>query len=526
MTRKAPPRKGKPAKGGKLRLILGDQMDAKSAIFDDADADGDTFLMAEVLEESTHVPSHRQRTVLFLSAMRHFAEVVRGRGFRVRYVELDDPANTQTLGGELGRAAAELEPAGVAVVLPGDHRVAADLAAAADRADLPLDILPDRHYFVSPEDYAEFLGKKSTTRMEFFYRWMRKRVGVLMDGAKPVGGEWNYDADNRGTFAKGEGGLAMPPPLRFKPDAITRAVIKAVAKALPDNPGDPAAFDWPVTAENGEAALDDFIKHRLPLFGRYQDAMLNGQPWLYHSVISCALNLKLIDPRDVVARAEGAYGAGKAPLEAVEGFIRQVLGWREFIRGTYFRQGPGYRESNHLGATGKLPAFYWTGETDMACMADAIAHTLDHAYSHHIQRLMVTGNFALVAGIEPVEVDDWYLAMYIDATDQVSLPNTHGMALHADGGVVGSKPYAASGKYIQRMSDHCALCPFDPGTRTGPKACPITTFYWDFLLRHEAKFAKNPRMAMVLKNATRLADAEKDAIRATAHGYRKEFGIG
>jgi deoxyribodipyrimidine photolyase-related protein len=358
--------------------------------------------------------------------------------------------------------------------------------------------------------------------MEFFYREMRRATGLLMDGPdEPTGGQWNFDHDNRERLPAG---VIPPKPRRFPPDAITAEVMALVAREFPDHFGTLDAFAWPVTAEDAAAALDDFIAHRLAEFGAYQDAMAEGQPTMFHALVGAALNVGILDPREACAAAERAYRAGRAPLNAVEGFIRQILGWREYVRGLYWARMPDYAETNALGATRRLPGFYWTGQTRMACLRAAIAQTRDLAYAHHIQRLMVTGNFALLAGLDPVEVNEWYMVVYADAYEWVELPNTHGMALFADGGVMASKPYAASGAYINRMSDHCRGCAFDVKAATGARACPFNYLYWDFIARHAEGLAKNPRMAMPLRTLAKMDPAKVRAMRAQASAFLDALG--
>jgi deoxyribodipyrimidine photolyase-related protein len=316
----------------------------------------------------------------------------------------------------------------------------------------------------------------------------------------------------------------VPAPLRFAPDAITREAIALVERHFAAHPGRLAGFGWPVTRAQALEVLEHFVRERLPRFGQHQDAMWTGEPWLFHAHLASSLNLKLLDPREVIARAEAAYREGHADLASVEGFVRQVLGWREYVRGVYWLKMPGYLGLNALGAQQPLPGWYWTGEVSMACLADTIRQTLAHGYAHHIQRLMVTGLYALLLGVRPQAVHAWYLAVYVDAVEWVELPNTLGMSQYADGGTMASKPYVASGKYIERMSNHCAGCRFDPGQRTGERACPFTTLYWDFLDRHRAALARNTRMVMQLKNLERLAPAELDAVRAQAEAIRAAGG--
>jgi len=315
----------------------------------------------------------------------------------------------------------------------------------------------------------------------------------------------------------------LPAPVRFPPDAVTRGVIDLVNARFAGHPGSLAEFDWPVTPAEAHAALDDFLSHRLPLFGRYQDAIWTGEPWLYHSRLAQALNMKLLDPRDVIAGAERAWREGRAPLEATEGFIRQVIGWREYVRGVYWHFMPEYLDRNTLGADLPLPNLYWTGDTEMNCLRDAVGQTLTHGYAHHIQRLMVTGLFALLFGVEPKRVHEWYLAVYVDAVEWVELPNTLGMSQFADGGVMASKPYCATGAYLDRMSNACKGCRFDPKQATGPDACPFTTLYWDFLARHETLLARNQRMTMQLKNLGRKSAADMRVIRRQADDLRGQM---
>jgi deoxyribodipyrimidine photolyase-related protein len=509
----------------RLLVVLGDQLEVEMPALEALDRERDAVLMAEVRGEAEHVPSHRKRTALFLAAMRHFALELIDRGYRVRYVRLEDDGNTQSLGGELERAVAALVPEGVRVVEPGEHRVRRMLEEAVERAGVPLEVLEDTSFTCSLEEFGAWAddGRK-TLVMEHFYRERRRRLGVLVDeDGKPVGGQWNFDADNREAFRSAP---EVRPPYRPRPDAVTREVLELVDHTFPDAPGGTDGFDWPVTRAEARRALRDFIDHRLGGFGTYEDAMWAGEPVLYHSRLSSSLNLKLLHPRECVDAAVAAYAAGRAALNDVEGFVRQLIGWREFIRGVYYREGPDYLRRNGLDHHGELPEFYWTGDTDMRCLRHCLGEVVEHAWSHHIPRLMVIGNFALTAGVHPGAVNDWFLAMYVDAVDWVTAPNVLGMSQHADHGVVGTKPYAGSGKYIDRMSNYCGDCPYDVTRRTGDGACPFNTFYWDFLLRHRERFADNRRMAMMLRNADRLADAERDAIRSDARRLRRRFGIG
>ena len=510
-----------------LVLILGDQLDRGSAAFADFDPRADTVWMAEVAEESTHVWTHKARITMFLAAMRHFRDRLAAEGIPVEYRELPpakragEPASlAAALGESLARLAkAKRPPERLVCVEPGEWRVRQALEAAAAKAELPLEIRPDQHFFTTVDEFAAHTAGRKQLRLEFFYRPLRERFGILMDDGEPVGGQWNYDADNRGSFGKAGPGT-LPAPRRFPPDAITREVIALVEKRFATHPGSLAAFDWPVTPEDARLALADFIGHRLTNFGTYQDAIWTGEPWLYHSRLSAALNLKLLDPRAVVAAAEAAYRAGEAPLAAVEGFIRQILGWREYVRGIYWQFMPEYARRNALGADRPLPGFFWTADTEMNCLRDALGQTLEYGYAHHIQRLMVTGLFAMLYGVKPEAIHQWYLAVYVDAVEWVELPNTIGMSQFADGGVMASKPYCATGAYLDRMSNACKGCRYKPKVAHGPDACPFTTLYWDFLARHEQQLKKNPRMTMQLKNLSRKDAGELKTIRRQAGELR------
>jgi deoxyribodipyrimidine photolyase-related protein len=505
-----------------LILVLGDQLDRRSAAFDGLDPAQDRVWMAEVAEESTKVWVHQARIVTFLSAMRHFAENLRGDGIRVEYRRINDVENGGSLAAELKAVVARLKPRKLVMVEAGEWQVREDLRAAARNLGVELEEREDRHFLASHEDFGRHSQGRKQLRMEFFYREMRVRHQVLMDDGKPVGGVWNYDVENRGSFGR-EGPPLKPAPLHFSPDAVTRKVIQEVREKFGSHPGDLEAFDWPVTEAEARLALADFIDNRLPEFGKYQDAMWTREPWLYHSRLSAVMNLKLLDPREVIAAAETAYRKGRAPLAAVEGFIRQILGWREYVRGVYWRFMPGYLELNELGCDQPLPKFYWNGQTEMNCLRETLGQTLRLGYAHHIQRLMVTGLFALLLGVRPQEVHEWYLAMYVDAVEWVELPNTLGMSQHGDGGIMASKPYVASGKYIQRMSNYCTGCRLDPARASGPGACPFTTLYWDFLMRHEPRLRRNQRMAMQMRNLDRLKEAEKAAIRGQAASLKQSL---
>lgn len=504
-----------------LVLVLGDQLDVDGSAFDAFDTNQDAVWMAEVPEESTHVWSSKIRTALFLSAMRHFADALRERSpaIALHYTALDAPNNAGTLSAQLQVDLSKLKPERLVMTAPGDWRVLKAIQAIASNNGVPLDIREDRHFYGTVREFAAHARGRKSLRMETFYRSMRQKHNVLMAGQAPEGGQWNYDKENREPFSSQGPGL-VPPRATFQPDAITRDVIALVSRRFSSHPGDLQRFAWPVTREQAREALTRFIHDRLPRFGRHQDAMWPNEPWLYHAHLSAALNLKLLNPREVVGAAVDAYRRGDAPLASVEGFVRQILGWREYVRGIYWTRMPAYASVNALAATRDLPSWYWDGDTTMACLHDALLQTLQHGYAHHIQRLMVTGLFALMYGVQPQQVHAWYLAVYVDAVEWVELPNTLGMSQYADGGWMASKPYVATGKYIQRMSPYCKGCRFDPSQRSGDKACPFTTLYWDFLMQHESRLESNPRMALQVKNLNRLDAAEKQAIQTRAQAIR------
>lgn len=496
--------------------ILGDQLSGRLASLRDVDPGAAVILMMEVVEEATHVRHHPKKIALILSAMRHFAAALSAQGWHVDYVNLDDPDNTGSFTGEVGRALGRHAVDRIRVVEAGEWRVQQMLEGWQTSFDRPVEILADDRYICSIAAFKRWAAGRRTLVMEYFYRDMRRSTGLLMDGDQPEGGRWNYDTDNRKTPPHG---LNYPGPERFEPDAITRDVLTLVQSRFGRHFGDLEPFGFPVTRAQAKLALRHFIDNALSGFGDYQDAMLSEQDYLYHSAVSPALNCGLLTPREVCAAAEAAYRAGNAPLNAVEGFIRQIIGWREYVRGVYWLEMPGMADANALGATRPLPEFYWTGETDMRCLARAVDQTRRNAYAHHIQRLMVLGNFAMLAGVDPKAIDAWFLVVYADAYQWVELPNVIGMSQYADAGRLGSKPYAAGGAYINRMSDYCTQCSYDVKAKTGPKACPFNALYWDFLARHETRFRSNRRMSNMYATWDRMSDAQRAAYRSSARTF-------
>lgn len=496
-----------------VRFLLGDQLTPRFLDRPGADQSRDVVLMAEVADEALYVRHHKKKLAFVFAAMRRFASELRSAGWRVDYVRLDEPANSGSLTGELARAAARHKAVSIACVEASEHRVLAMQQNWAGELQLPVTLYADDRFLCDKTDFAAWANGRKTLRLEHFYREMRRRHGLLMDGDAPVGGAWNFDKENR---KRAEPDLFMPKPPRFSKGPEAQEAIDLVKRRFGDHFGDIEPFWFATSRSQARAAADDFMRERLPRFGDYQDAMLRGEKFLYHSVLSPLINVGLLDPLDLCRRAEAEYRAGRAPLNAVEGFIRQIAGWREFVRGVYWLMGPDYVQANALGAKRPLPKFYWTGDTSMACLSAAIRQTKEEAYAHHIQRLMVTGNFALLAGVDPHDVHAWYLSVYMDAFEWVEAPNTIGMSQFADGGVVGSKPYAASGAYINRMSDHCGACRFDVEKRVGDDACPFNALYWDFLARHRPRFENNPRMAQMYRTFDRMTPEMQVAVRTRA----------
>ena len=497
--------------------VLGDQLSLTVSSLADADPATSVILMMEVADETTYVRHHKAKIAFILSAMRHHADALRDRGWTVDYVVLDDPENRGSFSGELARAIDRHDPERIAVTEAGEWRVREMIENWEDQFGLPVTIHADNRFVASHAAFDDWAAGRKELRMEFFYREMRRKTGLLMDAdGKPEGGKWNYDAQNRKPASHD---LLMPRPIAFRPDAMTQAVIDMVAAEFADHPGSLDHFRFAVTHEEALRQRRKFLDEMLPRFGDYQDAMLTGEPYLYHSILSPYLNNGLLDPLELCREVAALYDAGDVPLNAAEGFIRQIIGWREYMRGIYWREGPDYVERNHLNARRDLPPFYYDGDTDMHCMAQAIGQTLDLAYAHHIQRLMITGNFAMLAGVDPKQVHHWYLEVYADAYEWVELPNVLGMSQFGDGGIIASKPYAASGNYINKMSDYCATCRYDVKVKTGPDACPFNALYWDFLVRNADRLKGNHRLAMPYRTWDRKDSEEQDALRNSAAAF-------
>lgn len=512
----------------RLIVVLGDQLGRQSPLLEDLDPATDLIWMAESAFEPAQRPTHQQRLVLCCSAMRHFRDDLRSRGIQVHYHALEptpQPADERPIAERLRQDLDTLAPDCVLMMEGGDWQVESELQAAVKDAGLPLQWREDRHFLCSKSEFARWAKGRKTLMMEHFYRMMRQRYQVLMEEGGPVGGVWNLDRENRESFGR-SGPESLPAHPDFAPDDITQAVITMVETRFSTHPGQAAGFNLPVTPQQAQLALDDFIAHRLALFGTWQDAIWVGEPLLYHSRLSTAINWHLLDPMACIEAAVNAWQRGQAPLNAVEGFVRQILGWREFVRGIYWLKMPEYVDLNALEHTEAMPRVFWDGQTDMACVADAMQAVLKHGYAHHIQRLMILGLFAQLYGVNPRAFHDWHMAMYLDSVDWVSLPNTVGMSQYGDGGIVGSKPYCASGAYINRMSNACSQCRYQPQKAVGDTACPFTTLYWDFLDRHESRLQGNRRMQFQLANLKRKSQEDRGAIREAAARLRKTLGKG
>ncbi|PWY54336.1 cryptochrome/photolyase family protein [Legionella qingyii] len=498
----------------KLCFILGDQLSETLSALSEINMHDDVVLMCEVTEEATYVSHHPKKIAFLFSAMRHFAQTLKIKGYRVRYTKFDDPNNQGSLVKELIRAVEEIKPSAISLTEPGEWRVFKMFDDLKSKLPIPLTIYEDNRFLCTINEFNDWAKGKKQLRMEFFYRMMRQKYRILIDSnGNPIGGSWNYDAQNRNPAKHIS---SFPKRLEYPKDEITVEVLRLVAAHFSKHFGQLHPFDLAVTRAQALSEANYFINHCLISFGDYQDAMLTNETTLYHSKLSFYLNAGLLLSIELCRMAEQAYLERKAPLNSVEGFIRQILGWREFIRGIYWHFMPAYKEMNHFHAKRDLPAFFWGADTKMFCIKEVVRQTSVEAYSHHIQRLMITGNFALLAGINPKQVCEWYLAVYADAYEWVELPNTLGMALYADGGLMASKPYAASGKYIQRMSNFCESCSYNPNDLLGEKACPFNALYWNFLKQNEEKLKDNPRLHYAYMNWQKMTLDKKEATHAKA----------
>lgn len=507
-----------------LRLILGDQLTHSLASLQSLDANNDIIMLCETLEEATYVKHHQQKLVFTFSTMRHFAEELRRKKLTVHYVKIDDPENLGSIDLELKRAIEQFKPHRIELTFPSEYRLLQKYLRWQNDYKINFIINEDHRFFCGIDEFKTWAKNKKELRMENFYHFMRLKHRILLTEAnKPIGGKWNFDKENRKPLKQN---LQRANRKNNVPDAITQEVINTVKRLFPDHFGKLDHFVWAVNRQQALEKLKQFTDEILPYFGDYQDVMDEQEPFIYHSLLSPYINVGLLVPHEVCKLAEDAYLSGNAPLNCVEGFIRQILGWREYVRGVYWLAMPKYAEMNYFNAERKLPWFYWTGNTKMNCLHTVIKATEKHAYAHHIQRLMVTGNFALLIGANPKEVCDWYLIVYLDAFDWVELPNTLGMTLYGDGGLLGSKPYAASGKYIDRMSNYCQNCIYNPNDSVGDTACPFNSLYWHFIEKNQNQLRNNQRLFYTYATWNKMSPDKKASILKRAHQVLLDIGNG
>tara|TARA_B100000795_G_scaffold84860_1_gene61655 strand:- start:2271 stop:3821 length:1551 start_codon:yes stop_codon:yes gene_type:complete len=500
-----------------LRIILGDQLSNEISSLSGINAEEDIVLICEVFAEATYVKHHKKKIVFLFSAMRHFAEELRvEKNYQVEYLKLNDPEPMQSFTQAVEKTLAKHKVDEIIVTSPGEYRVLTEINIWQDLFGIPVDIREDARFLCNQVEFKNWSKDRKNLRMEYFYREMRKKYSILMDGDQPIGGKWNFDLENR---KPPNPNFDIPETFSSEPDAVTLDVMQLVEDKFSDHMGVLSDFHFAINAAQAKIALKQFIDERLKYFGDFQDAMIQGKPWMYHSHVGLYLNCGLLSPLECIQAAEQAYHDSHAPLNAVEGFIRQILGWREFVRGIYWNEMPDYASLNFFEAERDLPAFYWDADTKMNCMHQSVKETSQNAYAHHIQRLMVLGNFALLTGIDPVQVNAWFLSVYADAFEWVELPNVSGMALFADGGYLASKPYAAGGGYINKMSNYCKSCSYSVTKKSGPDACPFNYLYWDFLERNRNKLGNNHRIGMMYKVYDRMSEEKKEMIKGDSNEF-------
>lgn len=496
-----------------LRLVLGDQLNPAHSWFQSRDA---MYVMMELRSETDYVVHHIQKLLGFFAAMRRFAKQLRTSGHEVLYLTLDDPRNLQSFTENLRWIVEAQAIELVQYQLPDEYRVDQELGQLSQRLGIPVHAVDSEHFLTEREEVATMFRGKKTFLMESFYRAMRRRYAVLMDGDEPYSGQWNHDQENRRRL---DPKVRVPDPLLFDHDLsdlhamLERCEVRSMGRV------DPAHFIWPLERTEALALLKHFLTHALPHFGTFQDAMTPAHEWLFHSRLSFALNTKMLTPLEVIhaAVAEWERRPEAISFPQIEGFVRQILGWREFVRGVYWAKMPEYATENFFNHARPLPHYYWSGDTKMRCVSHAVGQSLTHAYAHHIQRLMITGNFALLTGVDPDELDRWYLGIYIDALEWVEITNTRGMSQYADGGLLATKPYVSSANYIDKMSSYCSGCFYDKKKRVGDRACPFNSLYWEFFARHADKLRSNPRVGMAYRTLDRMSDLAE--VRAQAQRY-------
>ncbi|SHN40038.1 deoxyribodipyrimidine photolyase-related protein [Duganella sacchari] len=503
-----------------LRLILGDQLNGQHSWYSKV-RDDVVYVMMEVRQETDYVLHHAQKIIAIFAAMRDFAARLRASGHVVHYLAIDDQDNVQSLPDNLDALLARYQASAFEWQAPDEWRLDEQLRAYAAALAITTGMADTEHFYSARDDAAGFFGQRGSWVMEHFYRHMRLRHRIMVsETGAPAGGQWNFDQDNREAWPGMPWEPADPRP-RHDHSALWAAIEDAGARSF----GQPQArdFRWPLNQEEALVQLEAFVQHALPHFGRFQDAMSYKAWRLFHSLLSFAMNVKLLSPRTVVQRVEQAWRDGHAPIAAAEGYIRQILGWREYVRGVYWYRMPGYVELNVFDHHTPLPHWFWDGQTRMRCLASAIGQSLEHAHSHHINRLMVIGNFALLAGISPQALHQWYLGIYIDAFEWVEAPNTLGMSQYADGGLLATKPYISSAAYIDRMSDYCKGCHYDKKQRVGERACPYNALYWDFLERNRPRLESNHRLQMPYKQLQRFSAQDLAAIRERSLSLRSNL---
>tara|TARA_B110000438_G_scaffold47526_1_gene47822 strand:- start:7626 stop:9176 length:1551 start_codon:yes stop_codon:yes gene_type:complete len=501
-----------------LRLLLGDQLNPMHSWFEKVDSDV-VYVIAELHQEANYTKHHIQKISAFFASMADFAHQLERAGHQVCYLTLDDTEKYQDLPALIESLMTNFCCESFAFQRPDEYRLRAQLNTMKQQLSQTVVEVDSEHFLLPFEELPSHFQRATHVRMENFYRYMRKRFSILMNGSKPEGNAWNFDANNRQSFKRSDLKF-IPKPLIFDNEAdeylqrIKKHNIKTIGQ-------ESANVTYPINREQSLLLLHFFCQHQLANFGNFQDAMTVASPYawsLYHSRLSFSLNCKMLTPAEVIQTALDAYqnSEGAITLAQVEGFIRQILGWREYVRGMYWANMPNYAEQNFLAANRNLPDFFWHGNTHMLCLKSAITQSLEHAYAHHIQRLMITGNFALLAGISPSQVDDWYLGIYIDAIEWVELPNTRSMALFSDGGWIATKPYAASGNYVNKMSDYCKGCQYNVKEKIGPNACPLNSLYWNFIDHNYDKFSTNHRMSFPIRNWDKMSTEQKNEIRVKA----------
>jgi deoxyribodipyrimidine photolyase-related protein len=499
-----------------LRIILCDQLTHDISSLSDINKDEDIVLMVELHSEFTYVKHHKKKIAFLLSAMRHFSAELSNANVNVCYVKLEDQNNKNLLKDHVKEIIEKHSVKTVIITHPSEYRILQEIKQWKSILSIPVQIREDNRFLCTPGEFSKWAGDKKQLRMEFFYREIRKKHDILMNGNKPEGGKWNFDNENQKSPAKN---LNIPEKYEAKPDQITIEVIQLVNKHFGDHFGDLEPFFFAVTRDDAKVALKHFIEGRLKKFGDYQDAMIENEPWMFHSHLSFYLNCGLLTAMECIRAAEHAYHSKSLPINAVEGFIRQIIGWREYVRGIYWHKMPDYKNENFFGADRKLPDFFWHANSKMNCINQCVKETKRHAYAHHIQRLMVLGNFALLAGINPDQVNEWYLIVYADAYEWVELPNVTGMVLFADGGYLASKPYAASGAYINKMSNYCNNCSFNVNSKNGQEACPFNYLYWNFIVQNREKLEKNPRISMMYRVYDKMSEKKRRDIESDSKNF-------